>query len=489
MRDMRTEDFYWGVSQSGFQFEMGDLYRRFLDTRSDWWVWVRDPANIKSGLVSGDLPEDGVDYWEFYKEDHKTAHRLGLNAYRIGVEWSRVFPCPTYSVRVNVELDSDGLVRSVSLGMDALEELDKLADKGAVNWYREVLTDIRERGMEPFVCLNHFTLPIWIHDPIRVRSEERGVTTGWASKSIIVEFAKFAAYMAWKLGGLVSYWATFNEPMVVVELGYLNPDSGFPPGIYDPEMARLSLTNMVNAHSLAYDLVKEWCSRASGGEVKVGLIHNYVPVHPLEERDSEAAERYDYLHNEVFLSAVRYGFLDLNLDGSPEKKAWLSGKLDWVGLNYYTRCVVRRKEGDTSLLTGYEPVGGYGFNCEPRSRSRDGNPTSDFGWEVYPQGLLESIEALERLRVPVIVTENGVADSDDSLRPAFLKSHVEVLKSALNQGFGVKGYFHWSLNDNYEWAKGYSMKFGLQEVDLRTKERRPRPSAALLSKLIGKFEY
>ncbi|MEM4762125.1 MAG: family 1 glycosylhydrolase, partial [Thermofilum sp.] len=203
---MFPKGFLWGVSLAGFQFEMGDAEGRALDPNTDWFVWVHDRENIEKGIVSGDLPEHGIDYWHRFREDHALAQELGMNAYRLNVEWSRIFPKPTYAVEVGVERE-EGLAVGVSIDESDLAKLEELADAAAVQHYREVIEDLRERGFLVILNLVHFTLPLWLHDPIAARSTNlRKGPLGWVDQRFPVEFAKFAAYAAWKFGDLVDIW-------------------------------------------------------------------------------------------------------------------------------------------------------------------------------------------------------------------------------------------------------------------------------------------
>ncbi len=465
--------FYWGVVQSAFQFEMGDPLRRGIDARSDWWAWVRDPFNIKNDLVSGDLPEDGINNYGLYEIDHRLAKDLGLNAYQLTIEWSRIFPCPTKGVEVKVERDSYGLIKDVKVPREALGELDKLANQREVAHYLGVLRNLKKLGFTTFVTLNHQTLPIWVHDPLEVRENlQRARARGWVDEGNVVEFVKFSAYVAWKFSELVDFWATFDEPMVTVELGYLAPYVGWPPGIINPEAAKAVIVNQLVAHARAYDAIKEHSS------APVGIILNTIPAYPLDprnERDVKAAENYDYFHNRIFLNALNRGSVDLDLNWEPVKIKHLA-RNDWIGNNYYTREVVKWTEPRFEELPMVSFVGaeGYGYSGDPNSVSPDNNPTSDFGWEVYPKGLYDSIMELTEYGKPVYITENGVADSKDILRPRYIREHVDAMKTAIENGADVRGYFHWALTDNYEWAMGFKIRFGLYEVDLITKERIPR---------------
>jgi beta-galactosidase len=233
------KNFLWGVSISGFQFEMGDKTGKNVDPNTDWYIWTHDATNIRNGLVSGDMPENGIDYWSLYTKDHDIAKNLGLNAYRIGIEWSRIFPKSTNKVKVEVERAPDGNISRIGVDDQAIEELDRMADKETVNHYRAVIGDLKAKGFKVFVCLNHFTLPLWIHNPITARDTKLSKgPRGWFDEETIVEFTKYAAYMAWKVGDIADNWATFNEPMVISEAGYIASDSGFPPGLNNFKASR-----------------------------------------------------------------------------------------------------------------------------------------------------------------------------------------------------------------------------------------------------------
>ncbi|MEM1552087.1 MAG: beta-galactosidase BgaS [Candidatus Bathyarchaeia archaeon] len=495
------EKFLWGVSESGFQFEMGDSSGNSVDANTDWFVWVHDAENIRRGMVSGDLPENGIDYWHLYAKDHELVEKLGLNAYRIGTEWSRIFPKTTATVHVGVDRASDGNISKIEVDDKAIEELEKLADKEALNHYRRIIEDLRARGFKVFVCLNHFTLPLWIHNPLTVRATRlRRGPKGWLEESTIIEFTKYAAFMAWSLGDIVDNWATLNEPMAVCEAGYMIAESGFPPGVNNFRVAKRAAKNMVLAHARAYETIKKFdnvkADSDSPSPAYVGLIHNVIPAYPLqasERLDVDATQFMDNLHNQFFPRAVAEGWLDENLNGVKEKnevKGYLANRVDWLGVNYYTRFMIKGKRNLLARLFAGIPavpeiVPNYGFGCRPKSQSADGKPASDMGWEIYPEGLLEALKAMAKFAKPIYITENGIADSEDKLRPKFLEDHIAILEKAVKEEkLDVRGYFHWALTDNYEWAKGFKMKFGLYAVDLQTKKRIMRKSAKIYKQLI-----
>ena len=487
------EGFRWGVSESGFQFEMGDRYRRFIDTNTDWWHWVRDPYNIASKLVSGDLPEDGINYIELFRKDHELAHSLGLNTYRIGIEWSRIFPHPTWFVEVDVERDGNGFVKRVNIDEDSLRELDKIASEDAVRLYREIILDLRRLGFKVIVNLYHFTLPYWLHNPIRARATrlEKG-PLGVLDERFPVEFAKFAAYMAWKLGDIVDMWSTMNEPMVPVELGYMGSYTGFPPGVEAIDRVPQALRNLVLAHLLAYENIKRFdrvrADPDSPSTAEVGIIYNVIPSYSVgDDSDAQlAAEHYSYFHNEVMLNAVTRGVLDVELDGESFVRLGASGGLDWFGLNYYTRIVVKRETGrfKGSKILDFGAVAGYGYACAPYGMSKSGRWCDSMGWEHYPEGFIDAIRIASKYSDEIYITENGTSDPHDIYRPAYIINHLYALGLAINEGAKVRGYLHWALTDNYEWPHGFRQKFGLYEVDLITKERIARGSAKIYSEIV-----
>jgi beta-galactosidase len=496
------DKFLWGASSCGFQFEMGDPSRASLDGNTDWFAWVHDKQNIEKKAVSGEFPEDGPNYWFLFKEDHKISSNLGFNAYRLGIEWSRIFPNNTRELKVNVEKSDDGRISGIHAEEALLEKLEKIANNDALNHYRLMILDLKKRGIRPYLCLNHFTLPLWIHDPIAARNSKlKAGFRGWFDEDVIIEFWKYAAYLAWKIGDLVDFWATFNEPAVIAESGYLLPEVAyFPPGLRNFSAFKKVLGNMVVAHARAYDAIKEWdkvkTERDSDSSAEVGLIQNVSPITPYDpKRDSETSAFANHLHNQFFVEAASKGWLDENINGireTGETKRYLENKMDWIGVNYYTRNVMKHGRSILARLFAgipYVPeiVTDYGNNCKPNSVSKDGRPTSDFGWELYPEGLTEALELMSKYGKPMYVTENGIADAEDKLRPQFITEHLRELDKAINKDkLNVKGYFHWALTDNYEWASGFKMKFGLYAIDFKTKARLPRKSAEVYKRIIEK---
>ncbi|MGQ9596715.1 MAG: beta-galactosidase BgaS [Thermoproteota archaeon] len=497
---MFPKDFLWGISISGFQFEMGDPKRKNVDSNTDWFKWVHDPVNISRKVVSGDLPEDGVNYWELYGGDHDLAEGLGMNSFRIGMEWSRIFPRDTSEVSVGIETASDGGISRVELKQTDLEKLESLADMEALKHYEMIIDDLREKGFKVIVCLNHFTLPLWIHDPLVARdSGLRRGPRGWYDSSTIIEFTKYAAFVAWKLGHKVDMWAPFNEPAVVAEMGYFMGIEGFPPAVQNINAFKRVLLNMSTAHARAFDVIKEFDTQHADPDpqpASVGIIHNFVAItarDPSNEVDLQACNLIDNVHNNFFIEGATSGWVDLNLNGTRDRdevRGYLGNRMDWLGVNYYTRMMIEGRKSTLARAFAGIPaipkiVEGYGFGCKRGGYSNDGRPASDYGWELYPEGLSQVLAKISKYGKPIYVTENGIADSEDKLRPRYIVEHLRVLENLLEEKrIDVRGYLHWSLTDNYEWAEGFNMHFGLFSVDLTTKRRIPRKSAEVFSKII-----
>ena len=468
--------FLWGISMSAFQYEMG-FSKESVDPNSDWYVWLHDESNIRKGVVSGDLPEKGPGYWDLFRKDHSLGRWLGLDAWRLNPEWSRIFPRPTKEVKVYVSEDDEG-IKDIEISERALEELDKIANRSAVERYREIFLDLKGRGMKLILNLYHWPLPIWLHDPITARDTNLSKgPRGWVDKDTIIEFAKFAAFVAWKYGDLVDLWSTFNEPNVTWTTGYTG--GNFPPGVSNVEGMMKAALNMVHAHARAYDQIK----RVVGSNARVGVIYAVSPAEPLNSSHASAAERANYFMNLWFFESIINGVLGGSI-GDKEgasKREDLRDRADWIGVNFYARSVVREKKE----WPGFEVVENYGHHCKQSSVSAAGRPTSEFGWELYPEGIRSAVNLYRKYGRPIAVTENGIADEADRHRPWFLVANLYHLYKAIKEdGLNVFGYFHWSLIDNLEWAMGFRMRFGLFYVNMDTKERVPRPSAFIYRHII-----
>lgn len=345
---------------------------------------------------------------------------MGLTTLRLSIEWSRVEIAPG-------QIDTAALER-----------------------YREMLQGLRDRGIEPMVTLHHFSDPLWL--------AQKG---GWTNPDVVPYFSRYADQVVQALGDLVTLWCTINEPNVYATMGYIL--GKFPPGIHDIRTAAVVLRNMLKAHGAAYRTIHK-----RRDDAQVGLAHNirfFDPADPKRIRDRAAAWLQDLWFNRTTLAAVWQGWWLPPLGFGPA--LGVRRTLDWIGLNYYTRDLVAfDRGGDIAGLARTlhdetaEPLdGGYG--------------------ELYPKGLSRALKRLARLGLPIHITENGIPDADDDQRPRALLLHLHQLWRTIQCNVPVKSYYHWTLVDNFEWAEGWTLPFGLIELDPETQTRTARPSSDL----------
>ena len=463
---MLPNGFKLGFSESGFQFEMG---LSDPDTNSDWYAWCHDKRNQELGYVSGDLPENGVAYWDKFHEDHDLASSIGMNAARLGIEWSRIFPKTTRDMKLNAEF-SKGRMISAEIGEKELEQLDRMANPAAVNHYRNIFQDWKDRNKFLVINLYHWSIPVWLNDPSRIPyDQEKRALGGSFDREVTMEYLKYAAYIAWKFDDLADMWSTMNEPNMVFQ--YCSTDQS-------RKATDQRKRDFAEAHARAYDLIKSISRKPAG------VIYANGDLQPLSPSDEDAVKLARYNIRFSFFDYIIRGdsqwlsTMDGGESGIPDIREDMVGKTDWIGVNYYSRDMVRRN-GD-----GWEIVPGYGHATGQRPLSLDGRSVSETGWEIYPEGIYNVVmEYQKRYSIPMMVTENGMADATDKFRPRYLVSHVNQLERAIKDGADLRGYFHWALTDNFEWASGFSKKFGLFGVDLKTKQRQLRPSALVFSRL------
>ena len=478
------DGFHWGVAHSGFQAEGGPGSP--VDPGSDWYRWVHDPLNRLLGLVGG-VPENGPGAYVSYEGDAALARdELGMNTFRMGIEWSRIFPNSTAGVDIS---DEDGTVT-----LSDLQALDALADQDEVAHYRAVLAALHAHGLEPMVTVNHFTLPLWIHDPIVARPLiQLGLpapATGWLSSQTPKEFEKYAAYLAWKYGDQVDNWATLNEPFPPVLTEFLAIPwvvPNWPPGVLRPDLASTFLVNQAVGHVAAYDAIHAWDTTAAdpdGPPAFVGFTHNMIPArpaNPANRLDVQAADAWNHYYNGWFPNAVIDGWVDVDFDGvkdDDEMFAHMADKVDFLGVQYY---------GSQPMIGfGVAPVPGFPFlRGFPIRCSADEPTCSDFNQPTDPGGFREVLEVAAAYGKPLWITENGIADDEDTKRPSYLVNHLAVVQDLAARGTDIRGYTYWSFVDNLEWADGYDLKFGLYGSDPQTPELERTPKPASIAALRG----
>jgi beta-galactosidase len=443
------------------------------DRRSDWYQLITSPAQLQdiAGSVSFEPPSHGPGHFELYEQDFERARaELQLDAFRLSLEWSRLFPNPT-----------DG-----AEGYDALRAL---ADPAALQRYHAMFAALKARGMKPLVTLNHYTLPLWLHDGVACHQNPSTCTNrGWVDATRAVrEIAKYAGFAAQEFGAEVDLWATQNEPFAVVLPGYLfpSPERVNPPGLsFRFADAKTVMMAMIEAHARMYDAVKAGDGDDADGDgqaASVGLVYSTVPMRPKDPdkpTDVRAATNVFYLYNTVFLDGVAKGDVDPTLSGQSTHRDDLAGRMDWLGVNYYTPLTITGTDSPSfptlSPLTNFDPTA-----------------LMQSAYSDDPKGLHEMVlHVKERYGLPVYVTENGVAvdDQADSAHkaPSWIVRHLTWLRQAQLDGADVRGYFYWTLFDNYEWNHGMSVKMGLYGVDPTdaTKARTARPAVGTYAEII-----
>jgi beta-glucosidase len=393
---------------------------------NDWSRWEREhPERIAGGGTS----EVACDHYARYRDDLAQLAAMGQNAYRFSVEWSRVEPQPG------------------------------CFDAAALRHYAGVVRTCRELGMEPVVTLHHFTFPCWLAD--------RG---GALSADAPRMFARFAAACAECFCEHVTWWVTINEPNV---LAFMSQLAGtWPPANNSLGSMFAALRGLLLMHAAAYRAVHDTAYR-HGCPANVSIAHaerRLFPKNPHSPLDRAVAVLPDYFFNRCFLESCRLGRMLPPL-GRGDRSAAVGGSLDYIGLNYYCDDVVRFDVTDWRNLFG-------------RHEADTRYPLSSFGWSINPPGLRRAIDDLWRdFGLPVLITENGVADENDELRPAYLLDHLGAVLDAIGDGADVRGYLHWTAWDNFEWAEGYTKRFGLFGVDQATQARIPKPSAQVYAEV------
>lgn len=434
--------FLWGSASAGFQVEKGL-------GNTDWGIWVATPGKIKSG-ESPDV--GGADALAHVDEDVAILKATGQRAYRFSIEWARVYP-------TRAAFDADQ------------------PDPAALAAYDRLLAALRAAGITPMVTLQHFTLPDYLSDP-RKASEPQG----FERDETIEAFGTWCRRAAARWGGAVDWWATINEPMVSPIAGYVQ--GSFPPGLVLAVDRALAVgKGSVRGHARCYDAIKAADTADADGDGKssmVGIVQHLRDVEaqqadvPEEQAQNDAAaERVRYVNNLWILNAVVRGDWDDDFDGKldgPNDRAAdpaLANRSDYIGVNYYTTVLV-------SAFGLKVPVVDAAIQ---QDRIQNDRPKTDFHWDIHPAGFRKVLEEVRPYGVPVVITENGLADSADVNRSRFLLEHLFQLGLAMRDGLDVRGYFYWSLLDNFEWASGYCPRFGLYTVDRSTAARAARPSA------------
>ncbi len=469
--------FLFGTASAGFQHEMGcpTLPASICeDPNSDWYAFVTSAAiQADSGahlFPNIEPPSAGPGFRELYASDLDLARNaLHNNAFRLSIEWSRVFPTPTD-------------------GIDGYAALKQAASPQALQWYHTLFAALHKRGLTPLVTLNHYTLPTWIHDGVGCHQDFAHCTRrGWVDADrTIKEISKYAGFCAAEFGAEVDLWATENEPLAVVLPGYMLPsdERSNPPALMLHQAEAKTVFNaLITAHARMYDAVKandKVDADGDGQAARVGLVYAMAPVRaadPQSALDVAAARNVFYLWNLAFLDAIALGKRDAALSGNQVLEPGLQGRLDFLGINYYVRVTVTG--ADAPVLPDFTPLSTF-------------DPTTIGSGEAYPHGIFEDVTfAWKRYHLPMIITENGTIWNTEAPNPegdkGYYVRHLTWLARAIAQGADVRGYFVWSMVDNYEWNRGMKIKTGLYAVDPKDpkKLRVRRPTADVYAAIAG----
>ncbi len=434
--------FVWGTATASYQIE-GAVE---ADGRrpSIWDTFAHTPGRV----ANGDTGDVACDHYHRWREDVALMAELGVGAYRFSVAWPRVQP------------DGTGPANPAGLG-----------------FYDQLVDALLDHGIEPYVTLYHWDLPQALQD-----------AGGWPARDTAARFADYAALVYTALHDRVPRWATLNEPWCSAFLGH---GAGYhAPGESDPARALAAAHHLLLGHGWALQAL-----RAIDPAPDLGIVLNLEPIHPAtpEEADADAARRVDGALNRWFTAPLLHGrypedrLADLGplADGlgPADDLAVVATPIDLLGVNFYRPSWVRVLGPDEGRRRPTPFVG-----CDDVVPAGTGRPRTDMGWEVEPSGLTELLLRLDREHAdlpPIVITENGAAYDDppgadgrihDDRRIAYLAGHLHALHRAMTAGVDVRGYFVWTLMDNFEWAEGYAKRFGLVQVDHATQRRMPRDS-------------
>jgi beta-glucosidase len=401
--------FLWGAGTSAHQVEGGNRW-------NDWWRFEHTAGAVADGDTSG----DACRHWERFEEDFALAAADGHGVHRLSLEWSRIEPA------------------------------EGRRDPAAIAHYHEVLASLARHRLRPIVTLWHFTLPAWIADQ-----------GGFENRATLDRFDEHVRFCAREFGGEVDWWCTINEPEVYAFRAY--SEGRWPPGKRNESTALVVIGNLLEAHARAAAILRAEDRADADGDghaTRIGFAKHWVvfePSRPWFPLDVLRTRIEDAVFNQAVARAPATGRVELSIPGArPVRRPvpGLQGSADWMGLNYYTRWKVRMFVPDPHVAA-------------------PGATLNDLGWEDYPRGIETAARGLAAASgLPLLVTEHGVADATDRLRPRSLVETLIQLSGAMSRGVRVLGYLHWSLLDNFEWADGYRGRFGLYAVDFADPARR-----------------
>jgi beta-glucosidase len=458
--------FLWGAATAAYQIE--GAAAEDGRTPSIWDTFCRVPGAV----VDGDTGDVACDHYHRMPEDVAMMRELGLASYRFSVAWSRVRP--------------DG----------------GAVDQRGLDFYRRLVDELNDAGVRPWLTLYHWDLPQALED-----------AGGWTNRDTAYRFAEYAATVHDAIGDRVPVWTTLNEPWCSAFLGYTGGQHA--PGRQEGVAGLVAAHHLLLGHGLVVDEL-----RRCGADNELGITLNFTvadPHDPDDPADRDAARRIDGFRNRVFLDPVFRGEYPADVLADTGDLLWrgapwpsvvqdgdlglISTPLDALGVNYYNgESVSGRPHAAVTGVDGAHPVRPTRMpfvGCDDVTFPSRGLPVTDMGWEVQPEGLTRLLTRLAQDYdvPPMYLTENGAAYADvpdadgqvhDPDRIAFVADHLRAVHAAIEQGVDMRGYFYWSLLDNFEWAYGYAKRFGIVHVDYDSLERVPKSSARWYAGVIGR---
>jgi beta-glucosidase/6-phospho-beta-glucosidase/beta-galactosidase len=435
--------FMFGSATSAFQIESG------LDAITDFGLWAT--------IQNYDNADDGPQSRNNYVKDIAALVATHQNAYRFGIEWARLFPTQA--------------AWSACRSAGTVAGCEAAADASELNYYKDLVAKLGQNAITPLVTLWHSTFPTYINDQTKDWHSQ-----GWLAPTISADIAAWAGFAAAEFPS-IKWWVTLNEPFIAIQGDYI--DGSGPPGVQGQlDALKAALASMIRAHAAMFDAI-----HAAQPKAMVSItqdIHLYYGETPGRPEDDQSAKEFSYLSNAIFLNAIVNGDLDADFDGKIDNGETtgdpaLKGHADYVGVNYYGFSLVRGYPG-FPLVDGVALADG----------ADHGLPKNDLGWDIYPRGLGESLDFAATYKLPIVITENGLADATDANRSRFVAEHLAELAAKIQAGVDVRGYFHWSTIDNFEWSNGFCPRFGLFRVDYTdpARARSARASANLYKQII-----
>jgi beta-glucosidase len=389
---------------------------------------LKFPDHFLWGASSSAHQHDGGTINDWARWEAKGGNRVEENAVsgRTADHWNRYTDDFVFLSQMNLNC------YRFAISWARVEPTQGNYDETALAHYDDVFADLKKRGITPMITLHHFTNPLWVAD-----------MGGWKSRQTVKAFERFAMMIVERYGAQVSFWLTINEPTIESSLAYMY--GIWPPGEKNPLSTLRVLNNLLRAHNDLYSSIHTLYSQKGWPKPSVSFAHHMFDMVPATNSPINR-----------FITRLYLLFTNDYCHIRTKKR------LDFIGLNYYFHKELRFKLGGSGGI--FDEAG-------------SGGKTSDLGWEIYPKGLSNLCLRLKKYDLPIYITENGLADQNDTQRANFIVSHLAELHRAIEQGADVRGYIHWSLLDGFEWEHGFRGSYGLVKVNFDTLERTLRPSA------------